>query len=96
MSFLVELTPRAYQDINEIVDYITDQSGIARAENIRSRIVAGLKLLEGMPTIYRLSTKLPGGRDLLFNKLPYVAPFEIVGQRVIVVAVYHSRRDWQL
>lgn len=96
MSFLVELTPRAHQDINEIVDYIADQSGIARAENIRSRIVAGLKLLEGMPTIYRHSTKLPGGRDLLFNKLPYVAPFEIVGQRVIVVAVYHSRRDWQL
>ena len=96
MSFSVELTPRAYQDINEIVDYIADQSGISRAENIRSRILAGLKLLEGMPTIYRLSTKLPGGRDLLFNGLPYVAPFEIIEQRMIVVAVYHSRRDWQL
>ena len=96
MSFLVELTPRAYQDINDLVDCIAGQSGIARAENIRSRILAGLKLLEGMPTIYRLSTKLPGGRDLLFNKLPYFAPFEIVGQRVTVLAVYHSRRDWQL
>ena len=96
MSFLVELTPRAYQDINEIVEYIADRSGTARAENIRSRIVAGLKLLEGMSTIYRLSSKLSGGRDLLFNQLPYVAPFEIVGQRVIVVAVYHSRRDWQI
>lgn len=96
MSFSVDLTPRAYQDINEIVDYIADQSGTARAESIRKRILAGLKLLKGMPTIYRLSTKLPSGRDLLFNGLPYVAPFEIVGQRVIVIAVYHSRRDWQL
>jgi plasmid stabilization system protein ParE len=51
VSFSVELTPRAYQDINEIVDYIADQSGTARAENIRLRIIAGLKLLEGMPTI---------------------------------------------
>ena len=96
MSFSLELTPRAFQDINDIVDYIADQSGTNRAENIRLRIVAGLRLLEGMPTIYRPSTKLLGGRDLMFSGLPYVAPFEIVGQRVIVIAVYHSRRDWQL
>jgi plasmid stabilization system protein ParE len=69
---------------------------VDRAQDIRARFIDGLKRLESFPLGCRPSTKIPHGRDLLFKGLPYVAPFVMAGQRVTVIAVYHSRQDWHL
>jgi plasmid stabilization system protein ParE len=49
MAFRVEISPRAFNDLDEIARYINRQSSFERAEEWFNGIIAALRTLEDMP-----------------------------------------------
>jgi plasmid stabilization system protein ParE len=49
MAFRVELSPRAFQDLDEIAQYIRQTSSFEQAEKWFSGIMAAIRSLEEMP-----------------------------------------------
>ncbi len=48
MAFLVEISPRAFNDLDEIARYIQEQSSFEHAEEWFNGIMASIHTLEGM------------------------------------------------
>lgn len=49
MAFRVEISPRAFQDLDEIAQYIEENSSFEQAEKWFNGIVAAIRTLEEMP-----------------------------------------------
>jgi plasmid stabilization system protein ParE len=103
MSFTVRLTAEAEADLVRLFDFIVERE-LARgaaadfnlAEQALQAIQLGLKLLERFPFTCRKVGASPFVRELIipFGHTGYVALFEIVDARsVLVGAVRHQRED---
>ncbi|MGE0280315.1 MAG: type II toxin-antitoxin system RelE/ParE family toxin [Rhizobiaceae bacterium] len=84
------VTPRATRDFEEIHAYIALDDRQA-ADRVAQKLVAAMKLLDAKPLIGR-----PAGgsrrREWSVPNLPYVIPYRISGDRVIILRVYHTAR----
>lgn len=49
MAFRVEIAPRAFQDLDEIAEYIKQRGGLEQAQEWFNGITAALRTLEHMP-----------------------------------------------
>jgi plasmid stabilization system protein ParE len=49
MAFRVEISPRAFQDLDEIAQYIKENSSFEQAEKWFNGIIAAIRTLEEMP-----------------------------------------------
>jgi len=49
MAFHVEISPRAFNDLDEIARYIKQQGSFEQAEEWFNGIIAAIRTLEGMP-----------------------------------------------
>jgi plasmid stabilization system protein ParE len=102
-GYRVVLTQEAQENISETVAYIAQQSGSRPANTVLTRMTDGLRTLEQIPQRCAPSKKpwvaKQGGRDYIFLRLPYVAPFLIDENAgtvtVTVIAVYHTKMNWQ-
>ena len=102
MSFSVRLTREAEDDLLRWVEFLIDQElardggNPARADEAPDAIKGGLKLLERFPFTCRKVGSSPFLRELIipFASTGYVALFEIIDSRTVVVAgVRHQRED---
>jgi plasmid stabilization system protein ParE len=103
VSFEVRLSREAQEDLVRLFDFVLERE-LARdggrlelAEQALDAIRDGLRLLERSPFTCRKATAAnPFLRELVipFGHSGYVALFEIVNQRqVVVAAVRHQRED---
>ncbi len=87
----VKRRPLAQRDVNEIWDFIADDS-VTGADAFVDRLDGCLQLLSTQPMMGRLRSELaPGLRSLPFGR--YVVFYEPVKGGIIVVRVLHSARD---
>jgi len=49
MAFRVEISPRAFNDLDEIADYIKQRSSLEQAEKWFNGIIAAIRTLEHSP-----------------------------------------------
>jgi plasmid stabilization system protein ParE len=49
MAFRVEISPRAFNDLDEIADYIKQRGSFEQAENWFNGIIAAIRTLEDLP-----------------------------------------------
>jgi addiction module RelE/StbE family toxin len=88
----VRWTRPALSDLDEIQDYIAQDSPNA-ADDVVTRLVEGPEtLLSTNPMIGR-SGRVAGTRELIFSDLPYIVVYR-VRDVVEILAAIHTARDW--
>ena len=83
---------RAKLDLRELVAYIAEDS-IQGAELVAKRILKAAGLLAQMPRGGRMG-RVPGTRERVVHKTPYILAYRIVSGRVRILRVYHGARKW--
>ncbi len=88
----VVFSPQAREDLREIFLYIAEDSPAA-ARLVLSRIKERVKELKDNPHIGRPG-RVPGTRELVILKTPYLAPYQVVENVIQILRVYHGSRQW--
>lgn len=88
----VVFSPQAREDLREIFLYIAEDSPSA-ARLVLTRIQERVKELKDNPHIGRPG-RVPGTRELVIAKTPYLAPYQVVDDAIQILRVYHGSRQW--
>ncbi|MFU2486075.1 type II toxin-antitoxin system RelE/ParE family toxin [Thauera sp. WH-1] len=87
-------TDEALDDFEEILVYYHSEAGPLTAEAVHSRIVAEIEALRVFPERIRASARIPGVRELVVRRLPYVALVQVTDDAVVVLNVVHTAREF--
>jgi plasmid stabilization system protein ParE len=82
----------AITDLDEIVGYIA-QRNQAAASKTAAALYDAASLLSDHPRMGRKG-RVPGTRELVVSRLPFVVAYRIRLGRVEVLRVIHGRRHW--
>ena len=85
-------TARASANLEEIADYIASDSPRA-AGRVAQHIVLSVARLRAQPFLGKPG-RVPGTRELVIARSPYVAAYRIKDERIEVLAVRHGAREW--
>jgi addiction module RelE/StbE family toxin len=88
----VILSPQAREDLREIFLYIAADNPHA-ARLVQTRLKERVAALKENPHIGRPG-RVPGTRELVIAKTPYLAPYQVVGDTIQILRVYHGARQW--
>ena len=88
----VALSPQARDDLRDIFLYIAEYDPHA-ALLVQSRIKERVADLRNNPHIGRPG-RVPGTRELMISKTPYLAPYQVTGDTIEILRVYHGARRW--
>ena len=88
----IDLSNEACEDLDQIFDHILADSP-QMAQVVLDRIQAGIARLAETPHIGRPG-RVPGTRELVVPKTPFIVPYQVVGETVEVLRVYHGARLW--
>lgn len=87
-------TDEALDDFEEILAWYYREAGPRAAIAVQRRIVLDLEALAPFPERIRASERVPGVREMVVNKLPYIVFVQIVGDALHVLNVAHTRRKF--
>ena len=87
----IRFTPRARDDLIEIHDYIAAENPRA-ARRVASTIRDQVRVLANHPLLGRPG-QLPGTRELVIDRYPYLLAYRINGDTVEVLTIWHTARD---
>lgn len=85
-------TDEALGDLEEIFAYYYREAGPKTAEAVQGRIVAEIEALRTFPERIRKSERIPGTRELVVRRLPYIVFVKVVSAGVVVLNVVHTAR----
>ena len=85
-------TDEALIDFEEILAYYYLEAGPRVAEAVEKRIVGEIEALPPFPERIRESDRIPGARELVVNKLPYVVFVQFRDDDIVVLNVVHTKR----
>jgi toxin ParE1/3/4 len=83
---------RARRDLLELIAFIAEDS-VQSAEAVADRILKAAKLLTEFPRSGRIG-RIPGTRERVVDKTPYILAYRIVSGRIRILRVYHGSRRW--
>lgn len=83
---------RAIADLEEARDYIANHDPEA-ARRVASAIVDAVERLTAHPAVGRPG-RVPGTRELVVSRTPYVIPYRVREGVVEILRVFHARRLW--
>ena len=87
-------TDEALDDLEEILAYYYLEASPKVAEAVERRIVGEIESLPPFPERVRESDRVPGARELVVNKLPYVVFIQLSDDAVVVLNVVHTRKKF--
>lgn len=85
-------TDEALDDLAEIVAYYHAKVSLRTAESVERRIIEQIKDLPPFPERIRKSDRVPGARELVINRLPYVVFVKLLAEAIVVLNVIHTAR----
>jgi toxin ParE1/3/4 len=90
---IVVWSPAAIADLTQLRAYIAEDDPAA-AQRVALHIVHNIEtLLPANPQIGRAG-RVPGTRELVVPKTPFVVPYRIANGAIEVLRVYHGARRW--
>ena len=90
---IVVWSPAAIADLTQLRAYIAEDDPAA-AQRVALHIVHNSEtVLPANPQIGRAG-RVPGTRELVVPKTPFVVPYRIVNGAIEVLRVYHGARRW--
>lgn len=88
----LEWSDAALVNLDQAVEYIA-QDKPAAAANVAQKIWDATQRLAEQPGIGRPG-RVEGTRELVITGLPYIVPYVVKGNRVIVLRVMHAAMMW--
>ena len=90
---IIVWSPEAINDLAALRAYIAEDDPAA-AQRVVFHIIRGIEqLLAGQPHMGRAG-RVPGTRELVVSRTPYIVLYRIWNNRLQVLRVYHSVRKW--
>jgi toxin ParE1/3/4 len=89
---IVTWSAQARRDLESIHAYIAREASPERALGVISDIVEAVNRLERFPGLGRASRR-PGVRELVVARQPYIVPYRVRNDTVIVLRVLHTARQ---
>jgi toxin ParE1/3/4 len=84
---------KAIQDLDSLRAYIAEESP-ANAQRVVLRILHDVEeLLPDHPPMGRAG-RVPGTRELIVPRTPYIVPYRVDRQTIQILRVYHGARRW--
>ena len=87
-------TNEALADLESIVVYYYENVGLETALAVERRIVAQVESLQDFPERVRASERVPGAREAVVSKLPYIAFVRVTENDIQVLNVVHAARKF--
>ena len=84
----------ALGDLEEILAYYYLEASPRGAEAVEKRIVGEIEALPPDPERIRESDRIPGTRELVVQKLPYVVFIQLRDDAIVVLNVVHTKRQF--
>jgi toxin ParE1/3/4 len=86
-------SPEAIDDLAALRAYI-EQDDPAAARRVVLRIIENVEtLLPDNPEIGRPG-RVPGTRELVIPRAPFIVPYRLVGSTLQILRIYHGARRW--
>jgi toxin ParE1/3/4 len=86
-------SPEAIEDLTALRTYI-EQNDLAAARRVALHIIQKVEtLLSNNPEMGRPG-RVPGTRELVIPRTPFVVPYRIVGNTLEILRIYHGARRW--
>jgi toxin ParE1/3/4 len=86
-------SPEAIADLVALRAYI-EQDDPAAAQRVALHIIHNIEtLLPDNPEMGRPG-RVPGTRELVIPRTPYIVPYRLVGSTIQVLRVFHAARRW--
>ncbi len=82
----------AVNDLKCLKDYISQDDPNA-AKQVVARLKEAVDLLSQQPGIGRLG-RVPNTKELVVNKTPYILPYRVRDNKIEILRVLHSSRQW--
>ena len=86
------LSPEAEQDLIEIFNFILEDNPAA-AQSILDKIKQGVHNLQENPHIGRAG-RVPKTRELIISGTPFIIPYQVKGDTLDILRIYHAARRW--
>ncbi|WP_306607715.1 type II toxin-antitoxin system RelE/ParE family toxin [Azonexus sp.] len=90
----IRWTEEALADLEEIVVFYYLEASPRAAAAVERRIINEIESLPPFPERIRESDRIPGARELIVNKLPYVVFVQMREDVIIVLNVVHTKRHF--
>jgi len=90
---MIEWTEQATQQLDAAHDYISLSNGKDVAVRTTSRIVSSVLQLDAFPISGRPG-RVPGTRELVISKTPFIAVYVMEKSRIVILAIYHAAQRW--
>lgn len=87
-------TEEALGDLEEILAYYYLEASPRTAAAVEQRIIGAIESLPPYLERIRESDRIPGARELVVNKLPYVVFVQVRDNAIIVLNVVHTKRQF--
>ena len=87
-------TDEALGDLEEVLVYYHLEASPRTAAAVERRIIAEIESLPPFPERIRDSDRVPGARELVVNKLPYLVFVQVREDSIIVLNVVHTARKF--
>lgn len=83
---------QALRNFDEEAAYIAQDSPKSAAEFVR-HLLTSADMLAAHPQMGRPG-RVPGTRELIVTRFPYILPYRVRGQAVEILRVFHTARKW--
>lgn len=86
-------SPEAIADLAALRAYIT-QDDPAAAQRVALYIVRNVETVLPNSSEMGRPGRVPGTREFVIPRTPYIVPYRLVGNTIQVLRVFHSARRW--
>ena len=86
-------SPEAIEDLVSLRAYIAEDNPAAARRTVQHLIESIEQLLPDNPRIGRAG-RVPGTRELVIPKTPYIVPYRLQRTTIQILRVYHAARRW--
>ena len=86
-------SPEAIEDLASLRAYIAEDNPAAARRTVRHIIESIEQLIPDNPRIGRAG-RVPGTRELVIPRSPYIVPYRLQRTAIQILRVYHGARRW--
>ena len=90
---MIRLAEKAKADLRKIRTRLKPRAGIIITDRVTETILTAIARLEPGPRRGRPG-RVPGTRELLITRYPYIVIYEVDGDDVTVARILHQRMLW--
>jgi addiction module RelE/StbE family toxin len=89
---IIVWSPRAIAHLADLRAFVAEDNPSA-ATRVATALLSAVERLEELPNLGRPG-RVPGTRELVVPRTPFVIPYRLRGGRLEIIAVLHGRQGW--